>query len=110
MSKHDLEVTLKQLKDNAEEAIGLLSGIAYEDFRDDRLLELSITRLLEVIGEAAHRLLDEQREKMHDIPWEQIIGLRNRLIHGYDSVDKKILWNIVHDDLPDFVRKIQTYV
>jgi len=60
-----------------------------------------------VIGEAAaHISLDEQKQHP-DIPWAQIVGLRNRLIHGYDSVDLSILWRIVKDDVPPLITALE---
>jgi uncharacterized protein with HEPN domain len=61
---------------------------------------LALARLLEIVGEAAGRVSDETRALHSEIPWPQIIGLRNRLIHGYDAVDYDILWQIITDDLP----------
>jgi len=51
-----------------------------------------MTRLLEIIGEAAGRVSDETRQAISQIPWSQIVGLRNRLIHGYDEVDSRPLF------------------
>lgn len=66
----------------------------------DRQLNLSLVRLLEVIGEAASRVERDQQKRYPEIPWPEVITLRNRLIHGYDRVDFDILWEIVTHDLP----------
>lgn len=73
----------------------------------DRLLNLALTRLLEIIGEAANRVPDDVQERYPDLPWLQMIGLRNRLIHGYDNVDFDILWSIVQRDLPDLIGQLE---
>ena len=57
-------------------------------------------RLLEIIGQAASRVPSEDRTRYPQVPWPQIISLRNRLIHGYDAVDLDILWQIMEHDLP----------
>ena len=57
-------------------------------------------RLLEIIGEAANQTSREERSRYPEIPWSQIVGLRNRLIHGYDAIDFDILWQILKQDLP----------
>ncbi|MCX5647553.1 MAG: DUF86 domain-containing protein [Planctomycetota bacterium] len=62
-----------------------------------------MVRLLEIIGEAANRVPATDRERYAQVPWEQIIGLRHRLIHAYDRVDFDILWQIVTRDLPPLV-------
>ncbi len=72
----------------------------------ERTLEFSLTRLVEIVGEAAARVSPETRSKHPDIPWQEITGLRNRLIHGYDTVDLDILWNIVELDLPPLVKSL----
>jgi len=66
--------------------------------------------LLEIIGEAANRVPGSAQEKYPSIPWKQIVGLRNRLIHGYDSVDLDVLWQIMQDDLPALVSALQKIV
>jgi uncharacterized protein with HEPN domain len=53
---------------------------------------------------------DDTMQAAHpEIPWREIIGMRNRLIHGYDSVDSDILWNIVSADFPPLSRQIRCY-
>jgi uncharacterized protein with HEPN domain len=69
----------------------------------DRPLNLSLVRLLEIVGEATNRVPPRERAKYPGIPWAQIVGLRNRLIHGYDNVDFDILWQIVTEDLPPLI-------
>lgn len=71
------------------------------------MLELALVRLLEIIGEAANRLSEECRSSHNAIPWSQIISLRNRLIHGYDSVDLDILWEILTTDLPQLTADLK---
>ena len=97
--RHDRD-RIQHMLSQAEEAAALVIGRARSDLDTDRLLNLALVRLLEIVGEAAVRVSDEFREKHTEIPWIQIAGLRNRLIHGYDEVDFDILWYIVSLDLP----------
>jgi uncharacterized protein with HEPN domain len=92
MSRHDSEVALRQMFDHAREAMILSKGKSAQELVDDRVLSLAIVRLMEIVGEAANRIPQEQRSKYPEIPWTQIISLRNRLIHGYDAIDYEILW------------------
>ena len=92
----------------AEESIQLCAGKTRKDLENDRLLNLALVRLLEIIGEAANRVPIEVQEANPIIPWLQIIGLRNRLIHGYDEVDFDILWEIISNDLPRLVKQLDT--
>ena len=89
--------------DSAREAVTLVRGRRRSDLDTDRLLNLALVRLLEVVGEAATRVPNETREQLPTIPWRQIISLRNRLIHGYDDVDYDVLWDIVTKDLPPLI-------
>jgi uncharacterized protein with HEPN domain len=74
---------------------------------EQRVLNLALVRLLEIIGEAANRVPATDRERYAQVPWEQIIGLRHRLIHAYDRVDFDILWQIVTRDLPPLVAELE---
>ena len=96
--------------DHAREAVALVQGRTRADLDSDRLLNLALVRLLEIIGEAANRIPEEEQARHTEIPWPQIVSLRNRLIHGYDSVDFDILWQIVTEDLPPLVISLETIV
>ena len=100
------EVRLRHMLEYAREAIELARGRARSDLDSDRMLNLALVRLLEIVGEAAHRVSPETRARLSEIPWESIVGLRHRLIHGYDQVDFDILWQIIKDDLPQLVESL----
>jgi uncharacterized protein with HEPN domain len=91
MSRHEGDIRLRHMLDHAREVVAMASGRTRGELDTDRQLNLSLVRLLEIIGEAAGRVPAWQRLRYPDIPWPEIIGLRNRLIHGYDSVDFDIL-------------------
>ena len=103
MSRHDPTVSLRQMRDHAHEVEGLVRGRTRGDLDSDRLLALAVVRLLEIIGEAAARVPAEERARRPGIPWASIVGLRNRLVHGYDDVDHDIVWEIVTTDIPSLV-------
>jgi uncharacterized protein with HEPN domain len=94
--------------DHAREACTLVYNKSREDLDSDRLLNLALVRLLEIIGEAASRISPEDRARYAGIPWPQIIGMRNRLIHGYDLVDFEILWQTVVVDLPALIDALES--
>lgn len=83
----------------------MLSGKSREDLDRERQMNLALVRLVEIVGEAASRTPAEERFLYPDVPWYETIGLRNGLIHGYDSVDFDISWQIVRHDLPALVRQ-----
>ena len=107
MSERREVVPLLHMLEYTREAIALAQGRMRADLDSDRLLELALVRLLEIIGEAANRVPREVRVRYPDIPWSQIVALRNRLIHGYDAVDLDILWQIVVRDLPPLVAALE---
>ena len=100
-------VRLDHMLDHAREAIALSRGKVRADLDNDRILNLALVRLLEIVGEAAGRVSKEECAHHPELPWPQIIGLRNRLIHGYDAVDNDILWQIITDDLPPLVDALE---
>ena len=93
--------------DHAHEAIALVHGKSRTDLDEDRTLNLALTRLLEIIGEAANRVPIDFQIENPAVSWSQIISLRNRLIHGYDSVDFDVLWYVVMHDLPKLVQALE---
>ncbi len=93
--------------DYAREALTLVHGKPRPEFEDDRILNLALTRLLELIGEAASQIPAEVRMQYPSVPWREIIGMRNRLIHGYDSIDSEIMWQILTKDLPALIPELQ---
>ena len=108
MSRRGHVATLQQMLDHAQEIQQFSASKSLEDLRDDRLLQLALLRLLEIVGEAGTRIEPATREQYPEIPWSQIIGLRNRLIHGYDAVDLVIIWNIVAADVPQLVSNLES--
>lgn len=93
--------------DHAQEAITLVKGKQRSELDSQRVLNLALVRLMEIIGEAASRVSREDQNRFSGIPWPEIISLRNRLIHGYDMVDMDVLWQIVTKDLPDLVVQVK---
>ena len=95
------------MRDHAHELVELVRERTRRDLDSDRLLALAAVRLLEIIGEAAARVPAEERASLPGVPWSSIVGLRNRLIHGYDDVDHDIVWEIVTTDLPSLLSQLR---
>jgi uncharacterized protein with HEPN domain len=93
--------------DHAREARDLASGRSRADLDGDRLLNLSLVHLLEIVGEAAAWTPEEVRQQYPGIPWREVVDLRNRLIHGYDIVNFDILWQIIQADLPPLIAELE---
>jgi uncharacterized protein with HEPN domain len=108
MSRHDPALARQQMLDHAREAIEMVRGRDRCDLDSDRQLNLALTRLLEIIGEAAGRVPQAEWSLYPSVPWYEIVGLRNRLVHGYDSVDLGILWQTVLEDLPPLILALES--
>ena len=107
MSRHDDSVTLRQMLDYIEETVALAKDRTRADIESDRVFFLALLKLVEIVGEAATRISEPMQTAHSEIPWYEIIGTRNRLIHGYDAVDYNILWDIVTADFPPLARQIK---
>ena len=107
MPKHDDNIAFQHMLDHAREAVDMISGNTPEDLEKKRMLELALVRLVEIIGEAAGRVSQFGQAKFPEIPWREVIGMRNRLIHGYDSVDLNVLWDTVELDLPPLISQLE---
>jgi uncharacterized protein with HEPN domain len=94
--------------DHAQEAVALVKGRSRSDLDSDRLLALALVRLLEIIGEAAGRVPAEEQLRRPGVPWPSIVGLRNRLVHGYDDIDHDVVWQILTTDLPLLVVELSS--
>jgi len=84
-----------------------MDNASHEEFLRNRLLQDGVIRQLEVMGEAARNISEDLRNEHPQIPWRQMIGLRNRMIHAYFNVDLQIIWEIVKGDIPDLKQKMK---
>lgn len=101
---------LRDMLDAAKEAISFAEGKQRGDLDQDRKLVLAIVRLVEIVGEAADHVSREFQEAHPEIPWPVIIGMRNRLAHGYFDVDLNLVWDTVKDDLPPLIAQLEKIV
>ena len=99
MRKDDV-VRLRHMLDAAEEAMGFAQGRERRDLDQDRKLTLALVKEIEIIGEAAYQISDETRARLRDIPWDDIVGMRHRLVHAYFDINLDILWKTIQEDLP----------
>lgn len=93
-------IRLRHMLDAAKDVVQFAQGKTLRDLDEDRLLELGVLKAIEMIGEAASKISPEVKRLFPDIPWEDIIGMRNRLIHAYFKVDLNRVWVTVTEDIP----------
>jgi len=100
-----------ELLDDISEAIRRLEiysqNMRYEDFLEDTKTQDAVIRNLEIIGEAAKNITDELKEKHPQIPWKDLAGIRDKLIHHYFGVNLEIVWTIIDEDLPQLRKEIR---
>ena len=110
MSKHEPLVTLRQIEDFARQAARLGTEGSRAHLDSDWKYQLAAERAVELMGEAANRLPAELRERHAGIPWREIIGMRNRLIHGYDGVDYDIIWDVLQTHAPKLAERLPAII
>jgi uncharacterized protein with HEPN domain len=84
-----------------------IEGLNYEQFVKDEKTKDAVVRNLEIIGEAANQIPKEIQQKFSNVPWAQIIAMRNRMIHGYFAIDYRIVWDIVKIDIPLLKKELE---
>jgi uncharacterized protein with HEPN domain len=93
--------------DAAREAIKSAAGRTRDDLKKDYVWMMGLVKCVEIIGEAAARVGNHTKEIHPEIPWLQIVAMRNRLVHVYFEIDIDEVWKAVTDDLPPLVRELQ---
>ena len=110
MSRRDPLVYILHMRDHAREAWDMTRGRSRGDLDTDRMLNLALVRLLEVLGEAARRVPGDFRNRYPDVPWRDTSDLRNRLIHGYDQINLDLVWEVVEKDLEPLIEQLEAII
>ena len=104
----DDRIRLQHILDATQAAIGFLPARDRHDLDTDTMLLFETVRALEVIGEAAGKVSDNTRSTAPQIPWRAMVGMRNRLIHGYFDIDTEVVWRTVKSELPELASAIES--
>ena len=94
---------IRHILDAIAENSSYVRGMSYDDFCADSKTTKAIVWNLVIIGEAARLIPTDIEETYDEIPWAQIRGMRNHIVHGYDQVDAEIVWTVVQTELPALV-------
>ena len=108
MSRHNDRVSLLDMLNHAEEAVALLDDSSLNNLAENRVMELALRKLVEIVGEAANRTSLTTQQRYPEIPWPEIIGMRNRLIHGYDDISLDRLWDTINNELPPLIEQLRS--
>ncbi|HEY4690045.1 MAG TPA: DUF86 domain-containing protein [Anaerolineae bacterium] len=105
--KRDDSVYLHHILDAIERISNYVQGISRDEFMHTPLIQDGVVRQLEIVGEASRNLSEDLRQGHSNVPWNQIIGLRNRIIHAYFDINLRVVWEIVQNDLVRLHQQIQ---
>jgi uncharacterized protein with HEPN domain len=105
--KKDYKLYLKDIAEAMESIEQFVKGISFDDFAKDDKTASAVIRKFEIIGEATKQIPDEIRQKYPTIPWKEMAGMRDRLIHFYSGVDYKLVWDTIKNRLPQVKPQIK---
>lgn len=100
MSKRDQRVTLRQIIEYVQHAQALCAEKSAAEIEASWRDALAFERTMEVLGEAVKRLPEELIHRYPQVPWRLVAGMRDKISHGYDTVDYQLLWDAARNDLP----------
>lgn len=106
MENKDL-VRMKHMLDSTEAILSFAKGKRRTSLDKNRLLLSGILRELGVIGEAANKVSEKTKRQFPDLPWKELVGMRNRLIHAYFDVDHDTIWKTIREHLPSFIKQLE---
>jgi uncharacterized protein with HEPN domain len=96
----------KDILDALEKIDNFTAGLDLENFVNDDKTAFAVIRALEIIGEAARKVSKSIRSRYSDIPWQDMAGMRDKLIHDYFGVDLRVVWKTLQNDLPPLKKAI----
>lgn len=105
-------VRLLHMLDASRKAVALVYDTSLEQYtaEDSFVLRAATERFMEIVGEAAHHVSDEFKSRNPKIPWVQISGMRNHLVHGYMNTDNEVVWKAVVEDAPPLIAQLDRLV
>lgn len=109
MKKDDL-VYVGHMLDAARDAVSKIRSGDKTSFDSDDNLQLALTHLIQIIGEAARRVSGEFRQAHPEVPWTVIVGMRHRIVHDYIHVDFELVWEVSTRDLPTLIEQLEPIV
>lgn len=99
--KRNLALYVRDILQNMRDAEEFIQGLSYDDFAGDKKTFNAVVRAIEVIGEAAKNVPATVRRKYPVVPWKEMAGMRDKVIHSYFGVDRQAVWLVVKERIPD---------
>ena len=98
---------LRHMLDAAQDAVEFVQGRKRAELDTDRMLLHALVHCVQVIGEAAARISEMQRQLLPGLPWPKMVGMRHILVHSYFEIDADAVWRVVTEQLPDLIRELK---
>jgi uncharacterized protein with HEPN domain len=106
MSRDDL-IRLHHMLEEAKEASASVLGRTRSDLDHNHVWVMGLVKCVEIIGEAAAHIGETTRQRYPQIPWTQLVGMRNRLVHAYFNIDLEQVWKAITEDLPPLIAQLE---
>ena len=97
---------LQHIRDELKYILSNSENLSFDDFSTNETLIRAFSRSLEIIGEASKKIPKSFKNKYTDIPWRQIAGMRDKLIHDYFGVDLEFVWDVIQNRLPELNKQL----
>ncbi len=107
MNKKDDSIFIKHIFESIKAIEKFSKNLSRNDLKSNRLKQSAIIREIEIIGEAVKNMSNEFKTKYNNIPWREIVGTRDKMIHNYFGVDLDVVWSIIKKDIPDLKNKLE---
>ena len=108
--RKDDEIRFRHMLDAAHEVVYFARGRTRDDLDNDRQLVLALVKAIEIVGEAATQITESTRLRLSEIPWQRIIGMRNRLVHANFDMNLDIVWKTVQEDMPGLISLLDSAI
>jgi uncharacterized protein with HEPN domain len=107
---HDDQLTLSQMLETVRRIRSIVRGMDCAAFSADEIRQLALLHLIQRLGAAASRVSASLRDNHPELPWAQMVGMRNRIVHGYDHLDPDILWRVATEDVEPVLAALERIV
>lgn len=106
----DDRLTVEQMLDAVRRIRAIIRGQTRDAFEADEVRQLALLHLIQLLGEAASRTTADFRDAHPELPWAQLVGMRNRIVHGYDHVDPDIVWRVATEDVEPVLAALERFL
>ena len=110
MPKNRDDASILVIYNTGRKIIAFVDGVSKNDLENDEMRLFAVLHGIQIMGEATKRLSPEFRAKYPAIPWKEIAGIRDRIVHQYDKINMEVIWDVVELEIPELLAKIMPLV